>query len=276
MLSCSKVILRCEGLDTLTDIRINGQLIASTNNMHRTYEFDVKDVLKEGENDIHITLYSPTQYISKKHKETPLWGVPEAIPGYPHLRKAHCMFGWDWGPQIPDLGIFRNISIRGYEYGRLDDVYISQNHKDNEVLLDIRVSHTKWDIEDLTVEAVVIGPDGESYSAKIDQCRPTEHIKLSITDPKLWWPNGYGDQPLYQVKVLLKKENDLLDSWEGNIGLRTIEVRREKDQWGESFEFNVNGVSIFAMGADYIPEDSLLPRRSPERTERLWDCVKPI
>lgn len=275
LLSCSKVILRCEGLDTLTDIRINGQLIVSTNNMHRTYEFDVKDVLKEGENDIHITLYSPTQYISKKHKETPLWGVPEAIPGYPHLRKAHCMFGWDWGPQIPDLGIFRNISIQGYEYGRLDDVYISQNHKDNEVLLDIRVSHTKWDIEDLTVEAVVIGPDGESYSAKIDQCRPTEHIKLSITDPKLWWPNGYGDQPLYQVKVLLKKENDLLDSWEGNIGLRTIEVRREKDQWGESFEFNVNGVSIFAMGADYIPEDSLLPRRSPERTERLIkDCVE--
>lgn len=275
LLSCSKVILRCEGLDTLADIRINGQLIASTNNMHRTYEFDVKDVLREGENVIHITFYSPIKYISEKQKESPLWGVAEAIPGYPHLRKAHCMFGWDWGPQLPDMGIFRNISIQGYEYGRLEDVYITQHHKDHEVLLDIRVSHTKWDNEALNVEVLVIGPDGESYSTKVDQCSSVEHIKLAITDPKLWWPNGYGEQPLYQVKVLLKKENELLDLWEGNIGLRTIKVRREKDQWGESFEFNVNGVSIFAMGANYIPEDSLLPRRSPQRTEKLIkDCVE--
>lgn len=100
-------------------------------------------------------------------------------------------------------------------------------------------------------------------------------IKLAITDPKLWWPNGYGEQPLYKIKVMLKKEDKLLDLWERNIGLRTIKVRREKDQWGESFEFNVNGVSIFAMGANYIPEDSLLPRRSPQRTEKLIkDCVE--
>lgn len=275
LLSCNRVVLRCEGLDTLADIRINGQLIASTNNMHRTYEFDVKDVLREGENVIHITFYSPIKYISEKQKESPLWGVAEAIPGYPHLRKAHCMFGWDWGPQLPDMGIFRNISIQGYEYGRLEDVYITQHHKDHEVLLDIRVSHTKWELEDIAIEVEVTSPDGESYYAKAYNCSPTEYIKLAITDPKLWWPNGYGEQPLYKIKVMLKKEDKLLDLWERNIGLRTIKVRREKDQWGESFEFNVNGVSIFAMGANYIPEDSLLPRRSPQRTEKLIkDCVE--
>jgi domain. len=185
------------------------------------------------------------------------------------------MFGWDWGPQIPDSGIFRNISIQGYKYGRLDDVYITQQHNGKEVLLDVRVGHTRWNIKRVTVEVVVTAPNGETAVSRVDTSNSTEHILLSIANPELWWPNGYGAQPLYQVKVSLKKDNDLLDLWKCNIGLRTIKVRREKDEWGESFEFNVNGVSIFAMGADYIPEDSLLPRCNPERTERLIkDCVE--
>jgi len=139
LLNSDKILLSCEGLDTPAEIVINNQQVARTENMHRSYEFDVKDLLKEGENQISIIFYSPTKYIEQKQENKSLWGVGDAIAGYPHLRKAHYMFGWDWGPQLPDAGIWRDISIKGYETARLEDVYITQNHKQDKVSLDIRI-----------------------------------------------------------------------------------------------------------------------------------------
>src|SRR5699024_1393298 len=101
-----KVVLKCGGLDTLATIYINDTEVASTNNMHRTYEFDVKDLLRVGSNEIKVILDSPVNYIKQKQEEQELTGVEHAIEGYPYLRKAHSMFGWDWGPKIPDLGIW--------------------------------------------------------------------------------------------------------------------------------------------------------------------------
>lgn len=275
LLECDKVVLLCKGLDTLAEITINGQYAANTDNMHRTYEFDVKKLLHEGQNSIRIVFRSPIRFIEEKHNEDPIWGAGDAIQGFPHLRKAHCMFGWDWGPQLPDLGIWRDISIKGYKHGRLEDVYITQNHFSGKVSLDIRVRHEKWSSEELTVEAVVTAPDCIETVCTVPVSGREEHLGINIDNPELWWPNGYGKQPLYRVKVALKIGSSILDEKEMNIGLRTMKVRREKDQWGESFEFNVNGVSIFAMGADYIPEDNLLARCSPERTERLIkDCIE--
>jgi beta-mannosidase len=270
-----KIVLCCEGLDTLSEIRINNQKVANTDNMHRTYEFDIKELLKEGMNNIHVILHSPLKFVEQKHKENPLWGVADAIPGYPHLRKAHYMFGWDWGPQIPDSGIWRNISLKGYSCARLEDVYVTQNHTKDKVSLDVRVRHLQWDKANLRIEVRVTSPDGGIVTADAVASGFENHINIDIENPQLWWPNGYGKQPLYKVEAALKKNETILDEKNYNIGLRTLTVRKEKDQWGESFEFNVNGISIFAMGADYIPEDNLLARCNPERTEKLIkDCVE--
>ena len=138
----------------------------------------------------------------------------------------------------------------------------------------------KADIENfcgelLDLEVTVTSPDGEVIASKTKTKDNKNHIYLDIENPKLWWPNGYGEQPLYTVEVKLKNKDVELDSKKFRIGLRTIKINRQRDEWGESFEFVVNGKDIFAMGANYIPEDSILARCSRERTEYLIkSCVE--
>jgi len=275
MLAQDEVILRCEGLDTLSVVYLNDTKIATTNNMHRTYNFDVKSILKKGENNIKITLYSPLKYIENKQKAEPLIGVDEAVAGYPYIRKAHSMFGWDWGPIIPDLGIWRNITLLGWNKARIDDVYIKQEHQKNSVIVTIQSKFDKWIDEDIQLEVKVKSPDGLTDVKSIERAQKDERIVFTIENPQLWWPNGYGSQPLYQVDVEIKESEFILDKKTYKIGLRTIEIKNEPDQWGKSFEFWVNGISLFAMGANYIPEDSVVARTSKSRTKRLiQDCIE--
>lgn len=269
-----KVILLCEGLDTLCEILINGTSIITTDNMHRTYEINIKDIIVQGENIIHVLFKSPVEYVLNKQSEMPLLNSGDAVEGISHLRKAHCMFGWDWGPKLPDMGIWRNISVRGYNYARIEDVYITQKHEVEKIQLDIRVKLKKWINSELGIVVNIMAPDGKVIKKKVVTSTEETHISMDISSPKLWWPNNFGEHPLYTVELTLLKEDNLLDGKELSIGLRTITVKREKDQWGESFEFEVNGVSIFSMGADYIPEDNILNRCNRERTEKLIkSCV---
>lgn len=257
---CYKNIeLVCDGIDTLCEIYINDVFVAKTKNMHRGYRFDVKDIIKQGENTIKVVLLSPTKYIEKMHSIEPLGGTHDAVEGFSHLRKAHCMFGWDWGPTLPDLGIWRDIRIECYNE-RIKDFYITQTHSENRVDLAIDVDATS---DSISVE--ITSPDGKKYTAQGADC------KITVEDPMLWWHQGYGKQNLYDVKISLGTE----DVREFKIGLRTLTVNTEKDEWGRKFCFNVNGKNIFAMGSNYIPEDSILARTSEERTRKLLtDCVK--
>lgn len=274
-LEYEKIFLFCEGLDTLSEIFINGISIISTNNMHRQYEIDIKALLIIGENKIHVVFKSPVQYVLKKQAELELINSGDAVDGISHLRKAHCMFGWDWGPKLPDMGIWRNISIIAYSTARIDDVYITQNHEDKKVDLDIRVRLKNWTNDKLNILVTIKTPDGNLIEKKVIAKPEEQHITLTLANPELWWPNNFGAQPLYTVEVSLLKDEGLLDSKAYRIGLRTLRVKREKDQWGESFEFEVNGISIFSMGADYIPEDNILARCNKERTEKLIkSCVQ--
>ncbi|RIW34255.1 glycoside hydrolase family 2 protein [Bacillus salacetis] len=268
------VKIQFEGLDTLADIRLNSQLLASTNNMHRTYEFEVKHLLMTGVNKISVLLKSPVNYIKEKQQETPLWGVPDAVEGYPHLRKGHSMFGWDWGPKIPDLGIWRNVSLLAYSKGRLDDVYLTQKHEKGSVEMGVRVRMEELTSANFELHVRVTDPDGEVSGTTVKGAAGEENFTFMIDSPQLWWPNGYGDQPLYDVDVKLLADGREVHQQRLKTGLRTVAVKHEKDQWGKSFEFEVNGLSLFAMGANYIPEDNLLARNSKAKTERLIeDCV---
>ncbi|WP_368658780.1 glycoside hydrolase family 2 protein [Metabacillus halosaccharovorans] len=275
LIQSENIILRFEGLDTLAEIKINENSVAKTHNMHRIYEFDVKSFLVPGLNKLQVTLFSPIQYISKKQTEEKLWGVGDAIEGYPHLRKGHSMFGWDWGPQIPDLGIWRDVSLLAWNTGRIEDVYITQDHRDNEVGVNVRVKIETRPNHAVNLKVKMTSPSGMEDSFHIDDALSEETVSFNVANPQLWWPNNYGEQPLYKVEVISSDQSDVLDEKVLNIGLRTIKVKHEPDQWGKSFEFEVNGLSIFAMGANYIPEDSIIARYSKERTEQLLnDCVE--
>ena len=268
MLKCDAVLLRCHGLDTLATLEVNGRQAGKADNMHRTWEFDVKALLHEGENAVRITFASPTKFIREAYERQPLEGTTDAMLGFPYLRKAHCMFGWDWGPRLPDAGIWRDLELIGVKTARLRDVSVLQDHQEGRVTLNV-ISRTERVTDGETkVSVTVTSPDGQVFTAEGEDC------SLTIDHPQLWWPAGYGDQPLYSVEVTLSDGSGILDTWKKHIGLRTMTIRREKDQWGESFCHCVNGVDVFAMGADYIPEDNLLPRVNPERTRRLLEDAK--
>ena len=274
LIRSDRVLLCCEGLDTLAEISINDQLVAATNNMHRTFEFDIKNLLIEGENQIQVVFRSPLKYIRRKHKEQPLWNAADSEPGFGYLRKAHYMFGWDWGPTLPDMGIWRNISIKAYDIARLSDVCIHQDHREGKVALNIGVRKDQWEQIATDINVLVTSPDGGTRTKTISGAGDDENISITIDDPELWWPNGFGDQPLYQVETTLNCDDRVLDESTLKIGLRTLTIRQEEDQWGKEFAFQINGEAIFAMGANYIPEDNLLSRRSREKTEQLISsCV---
>lgn len=262
------VVLHCFGLDTLAEIYVNGRLVGTADNMHREWEYPVKEHLVEGENVIEIKLASPTRYIREHYDANPNDGSDYAMKGFPNLRKAHCMFGWDWGPRLPDAGIWRDIELRGEDVAVFEDVSVRQKHEGGKVLLTPQVSCKKITGEPDECIFSVYTPEGELLkTVKADE-------QILVEEPELWWPNGYGAQPLYRVVITAYKNGKELDRWERRIGLRTIGLKREKDEWGESFAHVVNGVEVFAMGADYIPEDNLLPRVTPERTRKLLeDCA---
>ena len=257
------VELVCEGLDTLAHVSLNGREIAFADNMHITWVWDVKEQLHAGENTLEIRFDSPILYCAKKAEEAPGWESSDATPGFRHLRKAHCMFGWDWGPRLPDAGIWRPIFLRTWDTARLENALMLQAHHDGVVDVTIRpeiAGESAWSAE-------ITAPDGEVLT--LPETTATEQV-ITIEHPQLWWPNGLGKQPLYRVTVRLATGDTRV--W--RIGLRTMTVSREKDEWGEEFCHVVNGVKVFAMGADYIPEDNILARVTPERTRRLLEDCK--
>ncbi len=268
LLDRGAILLRCEGLDTLAAVYINGAEAGRADNMHRTWEFDVKDLLREGENTIAVHFASPTKFIRESYAADPADGTADAMEGFPSLRKAHCMFGWDWGPRLPDAGIWRDISLIGVDAARIRDVLVKQFHEDGRVTLEIDTHIARLADATAEVRVSVTAPDGAVLTGRGETCR------IDIPDPQLWWPAGYGGQPLYQVDVELVSGGARLDGWSRRIGLRTMTVSRVKSEHGESFSHCVNGVDVFAMGMDYIPEDNLLPRVTPERTRRLLEDAR--
>lgn len=262
-LAHAHVELVCEGLDTLAHVSLNGREIAFADNMHITWVWDVKEQLHTGENTLEIRFDSPILYCAKKAEEAPGWESSDATPGFRHLRKAHCMFGWDWGPRLPDAGIWRPIFLRTWDAARLENAMMLQAHHNGVVDVTIRpeiAGESAWSAE-------ITAPDGEVMI--LPETTAAEQI-VTIQNPQLWWPNGLGKQPLYRVTVRLAAG----DTRTWRIGLRTMTVSHEKDEWGEEFCHVVNGVKVFAMGADYIPEDNILARVTPERTRRLLEACK--
>ena len=260
-------VLCFDGIDTIAEIYLNGELLGKTDNMHRQWRFDVTERLQE-ENTLTVQITSPLRYIAEQQAEHPLWGVKSTAPGFPHIRKAHYMFGWDWGPQLPDMGIWRDVYLECYDTGRITSVQYLQEHRPDEVDLTVKPAFA-CDTEGLRWQFALYDADEEAV-CRSELMPVAEPLTVTIPEPRLWWARGYGEPHLYAAVVLLTDaDGNPIDSRTEHIGLRTLTVNQAPDEWGERFCLRLNGVDIFAMGANYIPEDQLLPRCTKERTEAL-------
>ncbi len=268
MLSKDKLELAFEGIDTLSDICLNGVHVASTDNMHRTYKLDITGVAK-AENELRIDIHSPNRFVTEKANERTLYGVEHSMNGYQYIRKAHCMFGWDWGPKLPDMGIWRSVSVRAFSDAKIDNVYYTQKHENGRAELSCKAEIVRIS-DDVTAFLEVTSPTGEVYKAQLVK----DTASVSIDNPQLWWVTGLGEQPLYSCTMILIKDGREIDRVTKRIGLRTLTVSRQKDEWGEEFCFINNGVKIFAMGANYIPEDQIVSSCTKERTTKLLEECK--
>ncbi len=273
LMDCPNKKLRFDGIDTIAEIFLNGSFLGRADNFHRYWEFDVNEVLRDQDNLLEVKIKSPIKYIRRKDEEYHVGGTVHAMRGFPHMRKPHCMFGWDWGPRLPDAGIWRDVRLLGYGAARLGDIRILQEHKED-VFLAVRAQAEMVK----TAEAVSTAQEVEFRITLTDplgkEIRLENGVPCRIEEPLLWWPNGLGEQPLYTVKVQLLLGGEVAEEARKRIGLRTLTIERRKDSYGESFAHKVNGQTFFAMGADYIPQDNILNRITPKRTRKLLEDCK--
>lgn len=185
------------------------------------------------------------------------------MKGFGHLRKAHYMMGWDWGARLPDMGIWRSIYLIEKDFAEITDFFISQRHENGKVFV---TSHITTDVC-AEVEITVTAPNGAVFSIPANE-------ESEIEDPQLWWPNELGEQPLYSFEATVLEDGKIADMATRRIGLRTLKLIRERDVYGESYYHEINGVAYFAMGADYIPEDNILARVTPNRSRTLLQHCK--
>lgn len=262
-----RVMLVCDGLDTLAEVWLNGRSLGKTDNMFRRYRWDVREWLKSGPNELLVRFSSPVAYARARQAERPLRTPSQSIPGGSYLRKAPSQFGWDWGPQLPPIGIWKDVRLEGHSTARIEDVHVRQHHTAGRVTLKGTVRLERWSTKALEVALVLTAPDGSQQECRktLEGTTAEATLTLDITNPQLWWPNGYGAQPLYGIEVVLSSEGKELERRSFRIGLRTVELRQEADRFGTSFTFVINGVPVFAKGANWIPADSF-PTRITDRT----------
>lgn len=272
LLAEENILLRCKCLDTFASVRVNGHLVGSSYNFHRQWEFPVKKVLKKGRNTLEITIDSPLHYhepMEKEHGPLFVWKQFGSIGNISWVRKPAYHLGWDWGPALAPCGIPRDIELVGWTMARIADVAIRQHHKKNLCDLNILIDLLGRP-HDLKASVAVIFEGKIVAEENVTIHSPTTSVKLRINKPELWWPNGLGKQPLYQVNVLLFAQNDQpLDLWSRRTGLRVIELRQRKDKWGRSFEFVANGVPFFSKGSNVIPMDVIQDRKDSDDYRKL-------
>ena len=279
-----------DGLDTLADLRLNGELLGRADNMFRTWRFDLTGRLRPGTNELSVAFRSAVRRAAELDSRRHLASVSDQLPGAPYLRKAPCHFGWDWGPKLPNVGFWKGVRLEGWSTARLGDVRIAQAVElrpaveADRARISARVGIERTGKAGAgagsgagsagpAIEAVlrVLHPNGraETVRAVVDADGSMAELAVEIAAPELWWPNGLGSQPLYDVEVELLAGGQHLDARSFRVGLRTLELRRQPDQWGESFGFVVNGVPVFAKGGNWIPADAFPARVTDAQVESL-------
>jgi len=256
------------GLDTFSEIYLNGKLLKKTDNMFRKWEIPVKKYLKAGDNLLQIKFKSAVNVGKELAKKVP-FTMPESPRSF--VRKAQYQFGWDWGPRLVTAGIWKDVKLEFWNNAKILNVKNLQNMSAEA-------------FNDMNFEVEINAQNSGEYFLQINKANKTislqkglNKVKVPYDDyvsgMKLWQPNGWGEPNLYNFKILLSKKNQNIDEKNIKIGLRTIELIQEKDEKGKSFYFKVNGNPMYVKGTNWIPSDSFSPRMTKEKYQKLIkDC----
>lgn len=290
MLSRRHVALVFDGLDTFAEVSINGHKVISADNMFRRWQAQVKRYLHAGSNTLEVHLYSPIKrlkpWLAKQPYALPgefdsaFGDEPKGRQSANYIRKAKYGYGWDWGPRIVTVGIWKQVHLQGWDALHVTDFHIAQNKVAKAAAhLDAQLRVHADTRTPVTMNLTVIGPQGHtvgrySQKATLDPGNNRIDLPLRIAQPELWYPNGYGKPSMYRFKVSLSDADGQVYNGDKATGLRHIELRRVKDRWGRSFEFVINGIPVFAKGADVIPFDSLPPRASQAQMRHILASAK--
>ncbi|MEM7738909.1 MAG: glycoside hydrolase family 2 TIM barrel-domain containing protein, partial [Deinococcota bacterium] len=252
-LEMDRLELVCLGLDTIATLYINDQEIAKTYNMHRAYRFDVKPHVQLGQNTLTIHFAAPQTWSEAQRDK--LGDLPNAYSvdnaPYNFIRKMACNYGWDWGPRLTTVGIWQPIYLEAWNTARIESVrpLISLNEDLSQAQVDINVSLDKVvEASDVTLEVHLSSPTGETVYVG-------SALTFEVDNPDLWFPAGYGEQPLYTLRLELKQGTHLLDEWETRLGFRKVVLDTSLDDIGSAFCFIINNRPVFIKGANWIPDD---------------------
>ncbi len=263
--------LTFQGIDTFATVYFNDEKIGIAKNMHREYDFPImsRELVRKRGNRLRICFQSAVNVARDQWEKegAKQWSSVDTLPGVYFLRKAQYSFGWDWGPKLPDIGLWRGVYLKRLHSLRLEDFRYQASYEYLQDIIDQANLKVSFDIagfdyyDSLSFSLSLIDPSGNRLIGKegtIDNESMTRTLR--VDHPNLWWTHDLGEQPLYRLHLQLFHEETLHCESTLKIGLRDLQLNREKDQWGESFYFTLNGVKLFAKGANWVPPDSFIPR----------------
>ncbi|MDX3629087.1 glycoside hydrolase family 2 protein [Streptomyces europaeiscabiei] len=245
-----------DGLDTAAEIRLDGRLLGSVRNMHRSYRFDITGMSGR------LSVRFASAYAEAEAVRERLGDRPNAYPEpFQYIRKMACSFGWDWGPTLVTAGIWRPVRLERWSTARIARVrpLVTVDGTTGHVELLVDVERAAGETG-LRLEARV---GGVGAVAEVEGTSGV--VRLEVPGVELWWPRGYGEQPLYEVELTLHSEGDVLDLWRRRVGFRSVELDRSADEHGTGFTLVVNGERLFARGVNWIPDDVFPSRITPGR-----------
>ncbi|MDW3194971.1 MAG: glycoside hydrolase family 2 protein [Cytophagales bacterium] len=270
-----KLELVFEGLDTYADVYLNGNLILEASNMFVPWRCDVAEHLVPGENELYILFRSPIDEVGEKAQATGILYPAENDHSEENLsvftRKAPYHFGWDWGPRFVTSGVWRPIWLHIYEQAVIEEIQVNQSLSPRVATVNFDVTLSSEVEQEALLEITCLSDDLDHQGSSIPLSLGQNQLQTSvqIEDYKKWWPRGLGDPYLYEFRLDLIIDETVVSSTVQKVGLRTVETVIEKDAMGQSFFFKVNGVPVYAKGANYIPQDSFLTRVSDEHYHTL-------
>lgn len=261
--------LHFEGLDTYANVYLNDSLILSSNNAFRNYKIPVKKLISS-RNTLAVH-FAPTHYAEEIEKNKLDYTLPEGNRVF--TRKAQFQYGWDWGPKLNTMGIWKEVSLQAWDDSRIENVYLRKDsYTEKEARFTAIITLTSPPEESTSVQVFA---DGQDFSLQIPTGKQTNQFEIPITieDPIFWWPHNLGIPHLYEVEVQLVQDGIVRDVVIVNHGVRNVSLIAEEDEHGQSFYFNINGIPVYMKGANYIPQHSLQNRVTDAHYENLLQDV---
>ncbi|MGY5765531.1 glycoside hydrolase family 2 protein [Brachybacterium sp. DNPG3] len=262
-----RVELALDGVDTFAEVSLAGERLGATTNMHRSWRYDVGALLDGTAKELRVDIAGATAIAEAEHDRQ--HRRPSAYPTpYNATRKMAASFGWDWGPDLRTAGLWKPVRLERWSVARLAEVrpVIRLEGTTGVAELHVRLDRTRPGDVVLALSAL-----GRTVEVLVPGDQRSAVITLELPEVPVWWPVGYGDQPLVDLRLEAREGEALLDDWSRRVGFRTVAVDTEPDEHGTPFTFVVNGRRIFAKGVNWIPDDHLLTTIDRDRLARRID-----